>query len=282
VRRHIFLGGNFFMLGLLNRYRGELAVEALPGELSGAVQRTLEHLKTEAAGLEILSAEARDGRLEMELAVANHGGHKLPTAYPSRRVWLHLTVKDSAGRVVFESGGVEASGAIRGNDNDADAARFEPHHAVISSGEQVQIYESVMADSAGLVTTGLLHAVRYLKDNRLTPAGFDKRTAAMDIAVVGEALADENFVAGGDRVRYSVELGGAAGPYRIEAELRFQPISYRWAANLKKFDAEEMRRFTRYYESMSAESSTVLARASAERADRGRVAADSIPPAARR
>lgn len=263
VRRHPFLGGNFFMLGMLNRYRGELAVEAQPGELTAAVERTLEHLKTEAAGLEIRSAEVRGGRLEMEVAVENRGGHKLPTAYPSRRVWLHVTVKDGAGKVVFESGAVERSGAIRGNDNDADPLRFEPHHEVITRGDQVQIYESVMADSAGVVTTGLLHAVRYVKDNRLTPAGFDKRSAGKEIAVLGEALEDADFVAGGDRVRYAVELGGLTGPFGIEVELRFQPISYRWAANLKKFEAEEMRRFTRYYESMAGESSTVLARAGA-------------------
>ena len=68
-------------------------------------------------------------------------------------------------------------GQIAGNDNDADATRFEPHYNEIKAADQVQIYESIMVDQAGAVTTGLLTAVRYVKDNRLLPRGFDKRTA---------------------------------------------------------------------------------------------------------
>ena len=34
--RHVFVGANFFMQGLLNRYRGELSVAALPQELGAA------------------------------------------------------------------------------------------------------------------------------------------------------------------------------------------------------------------------------------------------------
>ena len=42
----------------------------------------------------------------------------------------------------------------------------------------MQIYESIMGTPAGAPTTGLLQATQYLKDNRLLPRGFDKRTAA--------------------------------------------------------------------------------------------------------
>jgi hypothetical protein len=265
VSRHTFVGGNFFMLGLLNRYRDELSVEALAPELTAAAERTVQHLQSEAAALTVKSAEIRAGRLVLDLSVENHGGHKLPTAYPSRRVWLHIVVKDRDGRTVFESGAVDGTGAIQGNDNDADGGKFEPHYSEITRGDQVQIYESVMRDSSGVVTTGLLHAVGYLKDNRLLPRGFEKRSAEKEIAVIGDAAEDADFLAPGDGVRYSVDLGGAQGPFRIEAELRFQPVSYRWASNLRKYEADETRRFTRYYDSMSAGSSVVLARARAVR-----------------
>ena len=120
-----------------------------------------------------------------------------------------------------------------------------------------------MADQAGSVTTALLSAVRYVKDNRLLPHGFDKRTADKDIAVHGSAFEDGDFTGAGDRVRYSVTLGDAQGPFQIEAELWYQPIAYRWAANLKPYNAEEPRRFIRYYDAMASASAVMLVRASA-------------------
>ena len=198
------------------------------------------------------------------MAVRNLGGHKLPTAYPSRRVWLHVTVQDGNDRVVFESGAINPAGAIPDNDNDTDATKFEPHYTEIRSADQVQIYEAIMADSSGSVTTGLLHAVRYIKDNRLLPLGFDKKTAGTDIAVAGGALDDADFVGGADRIRYSIDPGNARGPFRIKAELCYQPIGHRWAANLKSYDAYEPRRFTGYFEVFSADSMVVLAEAHAE------------------
>ena len=110
-------------------------------------------------------------------------------------------------------------------------------------------------------TTGLLTAVRYIKDNRLLPTGFDKRSVAQDIAPQGGAMQDDDFTGGGDTVRYAVAVGQAQGPFRVEAELLFQPISFRWAANLKTYNAAETQRFTRYYDAMSSGSATIVARA---------------------
>ena len=107
----------------------------------------------------------------------NLTGHKLPTAYPSRRAWLHFSVQDRDGHTVFESGALKPDGSIVGNDNDADASLFEPHYRQITEAGQVQIYESILKDEEGHVTTGLLAATGYLKDNRLIPTGFDKSSA---------------------------------------------------------------------------------------------------------
>lgn len=259
VSRHDFLGGNFLMLSMLNRYRAELHVEALPRELTSAALKTVRFLQTETARVTVGDARMVDGRLRATVTVQNLTGHKLPTAYPSRRAWLHVTVRDAAGVVVFESGAIAPSGAIAGNDNDADAAAYAPHYREITTPAQVQVYESVMGDLKGNVTTGLLSAVRYVKDNRLLPAGFDKRTAHADIAVIGQALDDANFIAGGDRVDYSVDVKGATGPFRVQAALLFQPIGFRWARNLSTQPAMETTRFTSYYDAMSSASSVVLA-----------------------
>jgi len=127
--------------------------------------------------------------------------------------------------------------------------------------DEVQIYESVMAGADGRVTTGLLTALRFVKDNRLLPRGFDKRTADKDIAVHGDAESDPDFAGGGDRVHYLVSVGDAPGPFTVDAELWYQPIAYRWAMNLAPYDAPEPRRFIGYYNAMAAGSGVRLAHA---------------------
>ena len=263
MRRHSFVASNFFMLRMLNRYRDALDVAALPPELANGATDTIRFLQSRAANLRVDRVVVEGDRLRAEVVVENLGGHKLPTAYPSRRAWLHVVVRDGGGAVVFESGAMNADGSVKGNDNDADATRFEPHYLEITAPDQVQIYESILGDANDAVTTGLLQATHYLKDNRLLPRGFDKATADADVAVRGGAVDDPDFVDASDRVRYAIPLRGAGGPFVVDAELLYQPIGFRWANNLKKYEAPEPRRFTAYYDAMSAASATALARASA-------------------
>jgi cytochrome c551/c552 len=257
--RHTFVGGNFFMLGMLNKYRTELGVIAPSAELDASARRTVANLQQSTAKVAIERAETAGGRLAVDVVVQNLTGHKLPTAYPSRRAWLHVSARDRAGKVIFESGATGPNGSIQGNDNDADGAAFEPHYNEIREANQVQIYESVMRDQSGAPTTGLLKGVGYLKDNRLLPAGFNKITAEPRIAVVGDAVQDQDFRGGEDRIRYSIPAPGE-GPYQIDVELRFQVIAFRWAENLRPYDSAETKRFVRYYSDMSAASSEVLAK----------------------
>jgi len=263
VRQHTFTGANFFMLNLLNLHRNDLSVAAMPNELTSEAQRTEDFLRTQAARVAIRSISADASNMNVEVFVENLTGHKFPTAYPSRRAWLHLIIRDRNGNKVFESGALNADGSIEGNDNDADAGRFEPHYRKITSSEQVQIYEPILKDQAGRVTTGLSYAVGYLKDNRLLPAGFEKQSAEKDIAVTGEAAGDPNFTAAGDLVQYSVPTGNAQGPFRIEAELWYQPIGFRWAHNLAPYDSVETKRFVSYYTESPAATALVVAHASA-------------------
>jgi hypothetical protein len=260
VRRHWFPGGNFFVLGMLNRYRAALAVEALPQELDAATAQTREVL-SQAATVTVKPGPAGAvGRVVADVEVTNLTGHKLPTAYPSRRAWLHVVVRDRSGATVFESGALTPAGRIVGNDNDDDRLRYEPHYREITQPGQVQIYESIMHDPHGAVTTGLLSAIAYVKDNRILPRGFDKATANPDVAVAGDAASDPAFVGGSHRTRYDIDVTRAAGPFRIVAELWYQPIGFRWAQNLRLQPAAETDRFVAYFESMADVSGTVLAR----------------------
>jgi len=262
VSRHVFVGGNAFLLRILKDHSKELGVIATPEELEASAKRTEDQLATQTASVEIGNPTNAGGRLEFGITVTNKTGHKFPTAYPARRAWLHVTVRDSNGQTVFESGAPRADGSVAGNDNDEDAQKFEPHYTRITSPDQVQIYESIMGDFANRVTTGLLYGTHYLKDNRLLPRGFDKATAEPRVMVVGPARADGDFVGGSDSLTYSVALGAnaAAGTYSVTAELLFQAIGYRWAQNLRNYDAPEPKRFVGYYTQAASQSSKLIAR----------------------
>ena len=261
LARHVFVAGNFLMERMLNRYREDLDVVAQPEELTAAADRTVNFLQTKSAKISIGEVTFRGGRVETEVAVENLGGHKLPTAYPSRRAWLHVTVRDGANHVVFESGAVHADGSIEGNDNDLDPARFEPHYTEIRTPDQVQIYEPILGDQNGRVTTSLLAAAQYLKDNRILPKGFEKATAPPEVAVHGGAAEDPAFTAAGHRIRYSVDPGAAQGPFHVQAELWYEPIGFRWANNLKPYNAAEPKRFTTYYDAMANGAAVMLVKA---------------------
>jgi hypothetical protein len=251
LAHHEFPGANFFMQRVLERFHDDLAVSAPAPELHAAAERTVTYLQTQAARLTIGKSDFFNGQLRVKVRVKNLGGHKLPTAYPSRRAWLHLIVSDRDGSLVFESGALRQDGSIEGNDNDADAGRYEPHYREIRDAQEVQIYESILGDPSGQVTTGLLSATGYLKDNRLLPKGFDKETAPAEVAVHGDARSDPAFTDEGDEVQYYVNLGSARGPFTVKVELLYQPVGYRWANNLKKYESKETRRFNAEYDQLS-------------------------------
>jgi hypothetical protein len=80
----------------------------------------MDHLSDSTARVTVEGAARGVNGISFEVLVENLAGHKLPTAYPSRRAWLHVTVRDASGRAVFESGAVRPDGSIVGNDADAD------------------------------------------------------------------------------------------------------------------------------------------------------------------
>ena len=177
-----------------------------------------------------------------------------------------MTVKDRNGRTVFESGALNPNGSIRGNDNDADPARSS--RTTRRSPTPIRCRSTKTSWSAPTTCRrpGLLTAVRFIKDNRLLPNGFDKTDRGpRDRCRRAAPRTTRTFTGGGDKIRYSVPVGNAQGPFQVEAELWFQPISYRWANNLKPYNAAEPKRFVGYYDAMSSGSAVMLVRASAAR-----------------
>ena len=252
--RHSFVGGNAYVLQIFRAFGEEMGVTA-SSELIEATQfRVVNQLQGGTASIEIVDGAVSDGLLELELAVSSIVGHKFPSGFPSRRVWLHVKVTDAEGLILFESGGWSPDGAITGNDNDVDPAVFEPHYGTITDPDQVQIYEVQLVNTEGQVTTTLLRGAGYIKDNRLLPSGFVKETAQADIAVHGLAVEDPDFNGGGDVIRYQIETNGADGPYTVTVELLYQPVGYRWVQNLAEAshegEAPEVDAFLRYYENV--------------------------------
>lgn len=255
--RHVFVGGNAYMLEILKTFGEELGVTASSEQFEAKRRATVDQLQNRTAALAVEGVELSGSNLTVTVVVQSWVGHKFPAGFPARRAWLHFTVQEAEGEVVFESGAVNPDGFIVGNDNDADPLHYEPHYQVIASPDQVQIYESIMRNSEGGVTTALLRGAGYLKDNRLLPSGFDKETAYEDIAVRGQAMEDADFVGGGDRVSYAIELGDTEGPFTVTVELLYQSVGYRWAENLRRIGATiaaeaapEPARFLDYYEAI--------------------------------
>jgi len=246
--QHSFVGGNTYALTLLRTIGSEIQLTASSENLAAALNRAGEQLRNETAQIDISPEGGDADTLNLSIKVTNHTGHKLPTGYPSRRVWVHLMVQDINGEVIFESGGWNDDGSIIDNDNDADPLAYEPHYEMITTPDQVQIYEAVFANTDGQVTTTLLRGSEYLKDNRLLPAGFDKSTAEEEIAVKGIAGGDNNFTSGVDELQFQIPINGATGPFSVTAQLVYQSIGYRWAQKMADYDAPEPRAFMSFYE----------------------------------
>ncbi|MDD2761414.1 MAG: DUF642 domain-containing protein [Methylomonas sp.] len=225
---HDLVGANKLMLDILSNNKNQLGV--LSNNFAETLTKTDAMLKS-AATVTVAEQRSTPNALDFTLQINSTTGHKLPTAYPSRRASLHVTVTDAQNQIVWESGKVNADGSILGVDADDNGNTFEPHYDLITAEDQVQVYEAVMGNNEGEVTYTLLRGKEYLKDNRILPPGFNKANAPADVRVVGSALSDSNFIGGSDQISY--QIGGLpVGNYSVKAELVYQTLSRAFAEDL--------------------------------------------------
>lgn len=214
--RHVFVGGNSYVLRLLADGAAWANPGVAPEELIASAARDEAHLAT-AAKVALVAHDTAS----FTVRVTNLTGHKLPTGYPARRLWLHVRV-EVGGSVVFESGAYDERGSIVGGTGMPLPA--QPHRDEIASADEAQIWEARLLGVDGVPTHRALDARRYDKDDRILPAGFapsglDKTRTAPQ----GPEL-DATFVAGSDDVTYRPPGGVAAGA-RVVVELLFQATS---------------------------------------------------------
>ena len=247
---HSMVGGNSHVLELLRDNRSALGIDNSTTVIGfdEKISQTRALLENETAALDITQIGVSGSELAVDVRITNHTGHKLPTGYPSRRMWIHLTARDAGGQVIFESGAVDAQGRISTDSarlapaclavrkavgfNNADC--FEPHRDSIDDAAGIALYEPVLGDSNGNITHILLHAFSYLKDNRIPPEGFTNSQAGsieVQTRPVGVDTDPDFNVAGGqegsgsDTVHYRIPLNTPAGPYSVEARLLYQAVS---------------------------------------------------------
>ncbi len=228
---NIFLNQMFQQFPLLLGFRQgtffSRSDQDLPPLLLGEELMT-DMARSQTASVEISRlARTRRGILA-SVTVTNHTGHDFPSGVGFRRAFLEVLVRDASGEVLWASGRTNGLGAILDGTSDEvlpseqpvrfPGAPFQPHYQLVTEGNQVQIYQELVADSAGELTTSFLQRFRELKDNRIRPKGYDPRFyATFDSPFIrelartpGRARFDRDYTdprrTGSDRIEYWITL----------------------------------------------------------------------------
>jgi hypothetical protein len=252
--RHLLVGGNTLIPAILRDWADLLNPLAAESAFDATIAAAREQLAENTARLTLTELDLIGNALSFTAGIEVLTGHKFPTGIPLRRAWLHTTVTDARGAVLFESGNWDQSGRLvdqRGAvlPSEELAGPLLPHIDRVRSPASVPVYQGVLADSDGAPTFLLMRGEGWVKDNRLLPAGFDRRAAAAaGIAPVG-VDDDPNFVGGADTVSYEIDAPDALPPLTVEVELLYQPLSARWAAELFGSGTAEALAFQVMYES---------------------------------
>jgi Cytochrome P460 len=247
--RHTLLGINQFGLMMFEQFPELLGVrtadymygEAVPGLLT-AQASGYDLARRETAKIEVSSLSRTDKSLEATVKIENLAGHGFPSGVGFRRAFLTFEVLDATGRVLWASGRTNSVGAIVKGVSDEvlpteafyDPATgkqvFQPHYEVITDESQVQIYEEVIADSLGKITTSFVGLDHVLKNNRLLPKGWRADGPYAEFtAPHGDAEHDPEYVnksgaTGADRIIYRIPLDRARTAVSVRVTLNYQAI----------------------------------------------------------
>jgi hypothetical protein len=257
--KHLLVGGNTFMLKMMRDNAELLGITASTDQFNTVIERTEALLQNESLEMNVQQLETMNDTATFYVHLTNLAGHKFPSGYPSRLLHIEVHIADENGNTLFHSGGFNADFEINGRDEG-----WEPHYDVITSDDQVQIYEMVFADVEGTPTTVLERAHTLIKDNRLVPRGFTTAHAAYDTTRIGGlAESDPNFNrlngtegSGSDRIEYRVATGGYVGPIDVTVRAWYQSMPPRWMEDMFAWDDPEINGFRELYN--AADQSPVL------------------------
>lgn len=248
---HHMAGANVFMLELLKENIFELQLTADSTQFDSTIARTYRMLQDRSLMVDLSVPARNPDTAFIDVKLTNLAGHKFPSGYPSRRAYVEFVVKDLNGDTLFKSGILQGDYEVEGHD-----PNWEPHHDIINSSDQVQIYEMVLGDVNGDKTTVLERADEPLKDNRLTPAGFSTGHYAYDttlIVNVPSSDVDFNYDANGvegsgsDIVHYHVPMNGYTDMIDVSARVYYQTAPPAWMTEMFSYNSAEIDTFRNMY-----------------------------------
>lgn len=250
-RRHVLVGGNTLVPRILRDNAAAMGVMAPPEAFDAIVATARDNLEN-AAGLSLSPAFVSSDVLSFSVFVEPQTGHKFPTGIPLRRAWLRVEVVDSTGAIVFSSGDYDVAGRIMGTNSmplpsELAGGPQMPHFAEITSAEQVQIYEAVLADVSGDPTYLLMRGAGFSKDNRLLPQGWS--ALHPNAAIVGPVGVDgdDDWTTPGDEVDYRIDVAGLTAPFTVNVSMHYQTLSARFAEEMFSYDTPEVEAFKEMY-----------------------------------
>jgi hypothetical protein len=181
----------------------------------------------------------RGADLETTVTVTNLAGHGLPTGVEFRRVFLRFEILDARSNALWASGRTSPAGVILDGRTEQQLATefmknpstgamtFQPHYLVITRENQVQIYEELVTDPEGQITTSFFSLFRHVKDNRILPKGWRPNGPFASISgPFGDAKTDPDYVngSGSDRLIYRVPLSAIPNATSVRVTLLYQAI----------------------------------------------------------
>ena len=208
--RHALHGLNLFLNQMFQQfpvilgirqidYAGNIGPSTQPALITGE-ESMLAMARNETAKVMIQELQlGEDGTLTTTVEIANWAGHYLPSGVGFRRVFLEYIVYQND-EILWSSGQTNALGVIVDGATgkilpteygENDSTQFQPHYQTITSQDQVQIYQELIKDSDGVLTTSFLRRAHTVKDNRLRPRGFSVATYANNSSPYVQALAEE-------------------------------------------------------------------------------------------
>jgi hypothetical protein len=243
--RHMLMGVNLFTLAMFQQFPDTLGIRSTDYMYSAGVQplvnsgmSALSLAREQSARVRVERVRTLRDSLEVTVRVENLAGHRLPSGVGFRRAFLELAV--TAGRdTVWASGRTDRLGVIvRGTGSQqlstefftrpvASGGVFQPHHEVITRDDQVQIYEELVRDPEGWLTTSFLALDSVVKENRLQPRGW-KRGGPFwhETQPHGESARDADYwnSGGADRLVYRIPRARLGRATRVHATLYYQSI----------------------------------------------------------